>query len=60
MGGVAPLVTTADELNSLEVCGCVASLEPQLCMFNCVDNYVGVVHLPSQKGSAMNFLGDQR
>ena len=41
-GRGSPLITV-DELNSLEVCGCVAPLEPQLCMFNCVGNYIRLV-----------------
>ena len=51
-GRRSPLIT-ADKLNSLEVCGYVAPLEPQLCTFNCcVDNYImWVLHSPCQKRS---------
>ena len=41
-GRGSPLIT-ADKLNSLEVCGCVAPLETQLGMFNCVDNCIILV-----------------
>ena len=41
-GRGSPLIT-ADKLNSLEVCGCVAPLKPQLCMFKCVDNCIMLV-----------------
>ena len=41
-GRGSPLIT-ADKLNSLDVCGCVAPLETQLGMFNCVDNCIILV-----------------
>ena len=59
MDGRGSALITADKLNSLEVCECVAPLEPQLCTFNCVDNnYIMLVlyiHHPKRARDDVHF-----